>query len=337
MKSMDKSHQLRRRKAPPATFLRKMRAFGVDALACASFVFLTAADAPAVTIRSKSDMRLWETVSSRSIPLSWQWEEAADSAELVFSNRLTCVVSTVNCNRRTVTFTSDFYVGIFKYTEAQHTCLSTGTAGTGYTPQTLSYNVLRGEKSAESGDWPTTGYKVAAESVVAKLRAKAGAGLVVDLCEEEQWEVAARANTTTFWPTGGTVAESLSTHTNQVNAFIAWYGNGGSVSTVVGARHANGWGLYDVVGLAGEWTLDTAKNTGINTFPDFGLPDVATDPVGISGGTWRIIKSANGNGNRTALYDLLPCRRQMASPDSASYSTRFCIHLKPLVKEGGQP
>ncbi len=99
MKSMDKSHQLRRRKAPPATFLRKMRAFGVDALACASFVFLTAADAPAVTIRSKSDMRLWETVSSRSIPLSWQWEEAADSAELVFSNRLTCVVSTVNVSR----------------------------------------------------------------------------------------------------------------------------------------------------------------------------------------------------------------------------------------------
>ncbi len=240
-------------------------------------------------------------------------------------------VTTVNCNRRTVTFTSDFYVGIFKYTEAQHACLSTGTAGTGYTPQTLSYNVLRGEKSAESGDWPTTGYKVAAESVVAKLRAKAGAGLVVDLCEEEQWEVAARANTATFWPTGGTTDEELSTISNHVNAIVAWYGSTGSTTqSAVGTKADNGWGLYDVVGLAGEWTLDTAKNTGINTFPDFGLPDVATDPVGISGGTWRIIKSANGNGSRTALYDLLPCRRQMASPDSASYSTRFCIHIKPL-------
>ena len=239
-------------------------------------------------------------------------------------------VTTVNCNRRTVTFTSDFYVAIFKYTVAQHDCLSTGTAGTGYTPQTLSYNDLRGEKSSASGDWPKTGYKVAAESVVAKLREKAGAGLVIDLCEEEQWEVAARANTTTFWPTGGTVAESLSTHTNQVNAFIAWYGNGGSVSTVVGARHDNGWGIYDVVGLAGEWMLDTAKNGGSHTYPDNGLPVDGTDPVGVSGGTWRIIKSANGNGNNTALYDLLPCRRQMASPDSASYSTRFCIHLKPL-------
>ena len=80
--------------------------------------------------------------------------------------------------------------------------------------------------------------------------------------------------------------------------------------------------------------LDTAKNTGTYTFPDYGLPVDGTDPVGVSGGTWRIIKSANGNGNKTALYDLLPCRRQMASPDSASYSTRFCIHLKPLVDEG---
>lgn len=238
-------------------------------------------------------------------------------------------VTTTNCNRRTVAFTSDFYVGIYKYTAAQHDCLSTGTAGTGYTPQTLSYNDLRGEKSTESGDWPATGYKVAAESVVAKLREKAGADLVIDLCEEEQWEVAARANTTTFWPTGGTVAESLSTHTNQVNAFIAWYGNGGSASTVVGARHDNGWGIYDVVGLAGEWMLDTARNTGSST-PLLGLPETSADPTGAEGWSLRIVKSANGNVNKTALYDLLPCRRQMASPELANYSTRFCIHLKPL-------
>ena len=238
-------------------------------------------------------------------------------------------VTTTNCNRRTVAFTSDFYVAIYKYTEAQHACLSTGTAGTVYIPKTLSYNDLRGEKSSASGDWPSTGYKVAAESVVAKLRAKTGADLVVDLCEEEQWEVAARANTTTFWPTGGTVAESLSTHTNQVNAFIAWYGNGGSASTVVGARHDHGWGIYDVVGLVGEWMLDTARNTGPST-PLLGLPETSTDPTGADGWSLRIVKSANGNGNKTALYDLLPCRRQMASPDSASYSTRFCIHLKPL-------
>lgn len=235
-------------------------------------------------------------------------------------------VTTTNCNRRTVTFSSDFYVGIYKYTAAQHLCLETGTAGAVYTPQNVSYDDLRGAKPGI--DWPNTAYKVSEDSIVGKLRVKAG--LVIDLCEEEQWESAARAGDDRFWPTGGTTAEDLSTHTNQVNGFIAWYGNGGAASTVVGSRMDNGWGLFDVVGLVGEWTLDTARNTGTNTFPDFGLPVDGTDPVGVSGGTWRIIKSANGNGSRTALYDLLPCRRQMAAPDSANYSTRFCIHLKPL-------
>jgi len=240
-------------------------------------------------------------------------------------------VTTTNCNRRTVTFTSDFYVGIYKYTEAQHARLVGETQSESYIPKALAYNALRGEKTADHGDWPTTGYKVAPDSVVAKLRAKAGADLLVDLCEEEQWEVAARANTTTFWPTGGTIEEDLSTISNHVNEIVAWYGNPDPApQNTVGRKSANGWGIFDASGLAGEWTLDTAKNGGTHTYPDYGLPDASTDPVGVSGGTWRIIKSANGDGNKTAIYDLLPCRRQMAAPDSPNYSTRFCIHLKPL-------
>jgi len=46
----------------------------------------------AATVRTKADMRLWETVADRSAPLSWPWEEGADSATLVFSN---CVTRTI--------------------------------------------------------------------------------------------------------------------------------------------------------------------------------------------------------------------------------------------------
>ncbi len=236
-------------------------------------------------------------------------------------------LTTTNCNRRTVTFTSDFYVGIYKYTAAQHACLVPGAAGTTYTPQNVSYESLRGAKP--DIDWPNTAYRVSEDSIVAKLRAKAGEGLVVDLCEEEQWEAAARAGKGEFWPTGGTTADTFAAHTNQVNGFVAWYGTGASALTEVGARSDNGWGLFDVVGLVGEWTLDTARNSGPSN-PLFGLPLTATDPTGVEGWSRRIVKSANGNNNSTALYDLLPCRRQMAAPDSANYSTRFCIHLKPL-------
>ena len=53
----------------------------------------------ATIVRTQSDRRLWETVGDRSAPLIWQWENAADFAELVFSNRLTGAVSTVNVAR----------------------------------------------------------------------------------------------------------------------------------------------------------------------------------------------------------------------------------------------
>ena len=53
----------------------------------------------ATIVRTQSDRRLWETVGDRSAPLIWQWEDEADFAELVFSNRLTGAVSTVNVSR----------------------------------------------------------------------------------------------------------------------------------------------------------------------------------------------------------------------------------------------
>ncbi len=53
----------------------------------------------AATIRTKADMRLWETVADRSAPLSWPWEEGADSATLVFSNCVTRAVSSVSVQR----------------------------------------------------------------------------------------------------------------------------------------------------------------------------------------------------------------------------------------------
>ena len=232
-------------------------------------------------------------------------------------------------NRRQVTFTSDFYVGIYKYTKAQHACLTTGTAGSDFQPQdNLSYDNLRGAKPTV--DWPITTYNVASESIVAKLRAKAGAELVVDLCQEDQWEVAARAGTTTFWPTGGTTGETFAAHTNQVNGFVAWYGSTGSTAqSAVGTKPDNGWGFYDVIGLAGEWTLDATAGNGSVPARNK-LPDVYTDPVGGSGCTRRVLRSASGNGAATGLNELLPCRRQLADPSWQSYSTRFCIHLKPL-------
>jgi len=229
-------------------------------------------------------------------------------------------------NRRTVVFTNDFYVGIYKYTEAQHACLMGTGEASSFKPIHVSYDDLRG---AQPGvDWPNTGYRVAEGSLVAKLRAKAGAGIVVDLCEEEQWEAAARAAKTTFWPNGGTVDESMEVLNGYLDAIAIWsHGTVVLEQSPVGLKNDNGWGLYDIVGLDGEWVLD--KAAGMYS-PTYGLPDFSVNPTGISEGSNRILRSANGNGKTIAIYDLLPCRRQIMPPGNADYSTRFCIHLSPL-------
>ena len=69
------------------------------ALACLAVALLCSFEASAATIRSKSDMRLWETVVDRSRPLEWSWEDGADSATLSFSNRLTKACSSVTVAR----------------------------------------------------------------------------------------------------------------------------------------------------------------------------------------------------------------------------------------------
>ena len=62
-------------------------------------VFFCVSPCCAATIRTRTDMRLWETVTDRTLPLSWPWDAAADSASLVFSNRLDKAVSSVDVVR----------------------------------------------------------------------------------------------------------------------------------------------------------------------------------------------------------------------------------------------
>ena len=56
-------------------------------------VLLCAGVASAETIFSKADLRLWQTVHDRSVPIAWPWADGAEAATLVFSNRGTRVVS----------------------------------------------------------------------------------------------------------------------------------------------------------------------------------------------------------------------------------------------------
>ena len=54
-----------------------------------------------MTVLSKADLRLWQTVHDRAASLTWPWEDGTDAATLTFSNRLTHVVSSVMVPRAT--------------------------------------------------------------------------------------------------------------------------------------------------------------------------------------------------------------------------------------------
>ncbi|MCR5414689.1 MAG: SUMF1/EgtB/PvdO family nonheme iron enzyme [Kiritimatiellae bacterium] len=233
--------------------------------------------------------------------------------------------------KRNVTFTNDFYVAIFKYTEAQHACLTAGGGSSSCIPQKTTYYELRGAPG--DVNWPNTGYGVAADSIVGKLRAKAG-GLVVDLCEEEQWEVAARAGSTGFFPNGGTMADSHAVLSNLVSEAGAWFPDAGASIPAVGGYAPNAWGLYDVVGSGEEWVLDSVSSTVANgSLPAGNLSD-STNPTGVQNSNgwsaYRIIKGSSGNWASARLYNMVLAARWTRHPHYDSYATRFCIHLSPL-------
>ena len=223
--------------------------------------------------------------------------------------------------RHTATFTSDFYVGVFRLTRAQYDLLEGTSQANPLYAMKLSYDKLRGSV-ADGINWPYTKYEVAPDSLLAKLRAKTCADLVVDLCHECQWEAAMRAGTTTYWPNGGTADDSLEALGAYADA-IAWPAYGHDV----GGKTANAWGIYDSVGLVPDWTLGTTSGKSGTASPSVGVSSPVTDYVGayVESPTWRVIRGSASS----ELYFMLPCVRQIIAPAS-QYSARLCIHLKPL-------
>ena len=70
---------------------------GASVIALAALV--CALSASAQTIRSKSNLRIWQVVHDRSSQLEWPWARGADSATLFFSNCVTHAVSSISVTR----------------------------------------------------------------------------------------------------------------------------------------------------------------------------------------------------------------------------------------------
>ena len=239
--------------------------------------------------------------------------------------------------QRTVRITSDYYIGLFQVTNYQNSRLG----GSGYsttTPIAQHPNNWRGSLTdpAAKVNWPVEGFNVAGDSTIGRLRSlvagKIPSQMVVDLPTEAQWEVAARAGSTTFYSGFGTLE---STKQEILDYQIAHSTNR---TVAAGQMLPNAWGLYDTSGIAYEMTLnlatgDATKNNLDTTDCKVAGQDV--DPVGMTvaaGAEDLFAVTCNcGWGSRDLVFTAMPPARRLmrAASGSVNSGARLCIHLNP--------
>ena len=182
-----------------------------------------------------------------------------------------------------VSFTNDWYMAVYEFTEAQYAHIGGGrSAGpyfTGedyadehpYLPMTGIFwkNHLRGNVGVAAA--PASG------TILAKLRTRTGI-TTFDLPTDCQWEYSCRAKTATTL-NDGTDTDWNGAGVNNMNR-VAWSNkNAGGRPHEVGLKKPNGWGLYDMLGNAAEWCRDCE-----HTYTD---ADDDVDPIWSGSQYWR--------------------------------------------------
>ena len=152
---------------------------------------------------------------------------------------------------RYVTFSYDYYMAIYEFTDAQYNHIRSGWSirPDDAIPVMWNFESWRGNPGGDSAyNWPSNGHdQVQSAKVLGKLRTAVG-GIQFDMSTSAEWEFACRAGSSTKYCNGDT-EEDL--------AKVAWYSaNADGVLHEVGLKEPNAWGLYDMHGNAAEDCLD---------------------------------------------------------------------------------
>lgn len=181
-----------------------------------------------------------------------------------------------------VSFTKDFYIGVFELTQQQYRNLTTTIGWTRFYLTNVVHRAMRPADKmmynySNGNDLPNArGANIGGASYAMRQRT----GLNIDLPTEAMWEYACRAGTDTFKYNGktGTLAWNDG-FTPKVQR--AWDINGlgnanpdrgspvnypanGYGTLYVGSLKPNAWGLYDMLGNVREWCRD--RNVGVASF-----------------------------------------------------------------------
>lgn len=228
------------------------------------------------------------------------------------------IVDSTRARPRTVSFTNDWYAGVYPVTQKQYRNMIGSMPSQHWTEDTLSiayvgYTDLRGATPAI--DWPATGHAVASDSVLQKIRDFTG--LAMDLPTEAQWEFTCRAGTVSALYNGSESAADIGE--------IAWYSVNSSNETEavqhpVGLKRPNNWGIHDMCGNLYEMVLDYWKESNY-------IVTSGVDPVGPTAAT----RDNENRVTRAGMYnsadgDVTSSARSHSAPLGANTKTfrLFC-------------
>ena len=200
-----------------------------------------------------------------------------------------------------VTFTNDFYIGIFETTASQYSNMvhtaaeySAGVSGSKLPAVRVLYSSLRGANDHNLAVYPA--YEEGSFfDTFNKRFSFAGrfADYRFDLPTISQWEYACRAGTTGAWNDGTTITNV--TTDAQLARIARYQANGYYNVGPVGAKNVpNAFGLYDMHGNASEMCMDRVYGAQGN--PPFWTGDPLVEPF-CRGDSWpwtAVIKGGDG-------------------------------------------
>jgi len=187
-----------------------------------------------------------------------------------------------------VSFTNDFYLGVYEVTCGQWYKLNRTASSSVVTNPInwVSYQSIRGT----SADWPSQGR----ETVGGWLKtARQNTGVLLDLPTEAEWEYVCRAGTRDAYNVNGLGQNDL-----------GWFNGSGSYKPV-GLKPANAWGFHDMHGNVYEFCLDWYEDSisdGSPVVEPTGSTSSSVTKRAVRGGSW----GGNGNGRSASRAGIDP-------------------------------
>ena len=255
-----------------------------------------------------------------------------------------------------VSFSKDFYIGVYEVTQTQLNKFfrwwGNDRAYSSYPPKPSPWNATycnsfetneayRAMRPASNigletgygvirkrGNTTLANHAVGSGSFVGNMQDKTQ--LLLDLPTEAMWEYACRAGTSTELYTGQNLKSGSTYYYTRLDPICRRYTpttdrNCGldEGSAIVGSFKPNAWGLYDMIGNIGEWCLDTEV-------ADTDLPG-GTDPLyDASSGNKHVLRGDSWNfkeNYNTSFYRYIYNANYEANVNTKGFGIRLCIYL----------